>query len=59
MMTAEVQERLDPFDRRCREAADQLHSTVAALRQDGATWVQIGVVLGVTPQAVQQRFGAS
>jgi hypothetical protein len=56
MLTNEVMDRLHPIDQRSAELADELHNEVAALRNEGATWVQIGNVLGVTPQAVQQRF---
>lgn len=57
MMISEVQDRLEPVDTRNREMRDMLHSAVELLRLDGATWVQIGAVLGTSPQAAQQRFG--
>ena len=41
-----------------REQADVLQQQVAAAaRQAGASWTAIARVLGVTPQAVQQRHG--
>jgi len=39
-------------------AADRaLHEAVAAARANGRTWAEIGMVLGVTRQTAQQRFG--
>jgi hypothetical protein len=32
---------------------------VRAARSAGATWTSIALVLGVSPQAVQQRYGRS
>lgn len=29
---------------------------IRAARDDGATWHQVGLVFGITPQAAQQRF---
>jgi hypothetical protein len=34
-----------------------LHDAVRAARDDGATWADIGDVLGVSRQAAFQRFG--
>lgn len=56
MTQGEVEDRLACI---CAERVawdDKLHGAVAQCRGLGATWVQIGNVLGVTPQAVQQRF---
>ena len=40
------------------EAADaELHDAVAAARTAGRSWAQIGMVLGVTRQSAQERFG--
>lgn len=36
---------------------DLLAQTVAAARRDGHSWARIGAVLGLSRQAVQQRFG--
>ena len=38
-------------------AAAELHDAVAAARTAGRSWAQIGMVLGVTRQSGQQRFG--
>lgn len=43
--------------RRAIEA--QVLDSVASARRSGATWAQLGHVLGVTPQAVQKRYGGS
>jgi len=37
----------------------RLYGYVNVARQDGASWAEIGKVLGVTRQAAQKRFGAS
>lgn len=39
--------------------ADLLRQAVAAARAGGHSWAAIGAVLGMSRQAVQQRFGAS
>jgi len=40
------------------EAAEaELRDAVAAARATGRSWAQIGMVLGVTRQAAQERFG--
>lgn len=40
-------------------AAEQFRrSLVAVMREEGQTWQQIADTLGVTRQAVQQRYGA-
>ncbi len=36
-----------------------LRVSVAAARADGWRWDDVGMVLGVTKQAAQQRFGSS
>jgi hypothetical protein len=44
--------------RRTIDAHEQvLIECVASARASGATWEEIGVVLGTTAQAAQQRFG--
>lgn len=44
--------------RRLMETAESAQRTaVAAARANGATWEQIGIGLGVTRQAAQQRYG--
>jgi hypothetical protein len=40
-----------------QDAEEELRSAVAAARDAGDTWDMIGVALGVTRQAVFQRFG--
>lgn len=35
----------------------RLHGYVQVARRDGATWAEIGKVLGVTRQAAHNRFG--
>lgn len=35
----------------------RLHSYINMARQEGATWTEIGKVLGITKQAAQKRFG--
>jgi hypothetical protein len=39
-------------------ATAELQSAVSAARQTGRSWSEIGVVLGVSKQAAQQRFGS-
>ncbi len=39
------------------QAEQALAAAVHSARDQGATWEQIGVSLGVTAQAAQQRFG--
>jgi Flp pilus assembly protein TadD len=39
------------------EARDALHRAVREALDDGATWSDIGAVLGVSRQAAFQRFG--
>jgi hypothetical protein len=44
--------------RRRVEAADQaLREAVTQARRDGASWADVGAVLGITRQSAQQRFG--
>jgi len=38
-------------------AETELHKAVAASRAAGRSWAQIGMVLGVTRQSAQERFG--
>jgi hypothetical protein len=40
-----------------RELQERRHRHVMAARKLGASWVDIARVLGVSPQAVQQRYG--
>ncbi len=35
----------------------ELHDVVRAAREAGDSWLSIGMALGVTKQAAQQRFG--
>lgn len=39
------------------ETDELLHAAVVSARRAGCTWEQVGGVLGMTRQAVQQRFG--
>lgn len=56
---ADPLERLD-LVRQAREAADALEaSAVAAARDSGHTWAEIGDVYGLTKQGAQQRFRKS
>lgn len=41
-----------------RSVTRRLDRQVLAARAAGATWVDLGRVLGVSPQAVQQKYGA-
>ena len=41
-----------------RDAHEELHAAVRAARAAGDSWTVIGVALGVSKQAAQQRFGA-
>ena len=41
-----------------RLAESRLIDFVAAARQNGASWSQIGRAIGVSKQAAQQRYGA-
>ncbi len=41
-----------------REAEGELHAAVAASRASGRSWGHIGIVLGISKQAAQQRFGS-
>ncbi len=36
-----------------------IHTAVAGLRATGYSWAEIGIRLGITRQAAQQRFGLS
>ena len=40
------------------EAEDELRAAVAASRASGRSWGHIGIVLGISKQAAQQRFGS-
>jgi len=39
-----------------QDARSTIANIVAGLRRDGVSWQRIGVVLGMTRQAAQQRF---
>ncbi|MGA0895573.1 MAG: hypothetical protein ACO3S5_13195 [Ilumatobacteraceae bacterium] len=39
------------------ECERQLLESIARARVAGLTWVRIGTLLGVSPQAAQQRYG--
>jgi len=44
--------------RKYRVADDEmLHEAVAVARAGGRSWAEVGLVLGVTRQTAQQRFG--
>lgn len=43
-------------DASVRRAQDDLDGAVRRARNDGATWAQIGHVLGTSRQAAQMRF---
>jgi DNA-directed RNA polymerase specialized sigma24 family protein len=44
--------------RKQTEKADQaLRAAVTQARRDGASWADVGRVLGITRQTAQQRFG--
>lgn len=45
-------------ERATRTAEEELHRTVAAARAEGVSWTAIAGVLGVSRQAVAQRFSA-
>ncbi|MFN4002651.1 hypothetical protein [Microcella sp.] len=42
-----------------RDAEAELRAAVAASRASGRSWGYIGIVLGISKQAAQQRFGGS
>lgn len=42
-----------------RDAEAELRAAVAASRASGRSWGYIGLVLGISKQAAQQRFGGS
>ncbi len=42
-----------------RDAEAELRAAVAASRASGRSWGYIGLVLGISKQAAQQRFGAT
>lgn len=42
---------------RVREASAELREAVTTARAQGRSWAEIGVVLSITKQAAQQRFG--
>ncbi len=41
-----------------RTITDEIQDRVFDARAQGATWDDIGLVLGITKQAAQQRFGS-
>jgi hypothetical protein len=43
---------------RAEDAEQELTRAVAAARKQGRSWAAIGMVLGISRQAAQQRFGA-
>ncbi len=45
--------------RAVRDAEAELRAAVAASRASGRSWGYIGIVLGISKQAAQQRFGAA
>lgn len=57
----DVSERLDALAvavRRERLAIASRHAAARAARDAGATWTEIGRLLGVSAQAVQKRYGS-
>lgn len=54
-----AQERVDAIrlaERRVDEARAGLVETIAAARANGATWADLGKVLGISRQAAWERF---
>jgi hypothetical protein len=49
--------RIGSANENLREASTELRSAVKAARELGRSWAEIGVVLGISKQAAQQRFG--
>ena len=49
--------RVSAASKRLGLADAELRSAVTAARTVGRSWAEIGVVLGVSKQAAQQRFG--
>ena len=41
------------------DATERRTWAIGAARRAGVTWTQLGTVLGVSPQAVQKRYGHS
>jgi hypothetical protein len=56
MQQHEVNETLAEYEFRRHASEDALYDAVGRMRAQGATWLQIGNALGVTPQAAWQRF---
>lgn len=59
-LLAEVAEAADVLDAaiaRAQEAEEELRDAVRAARRGGEPWSAIGLVLGITRQSAQQRFG--
>jgi hypothetical protein len=56
MTQTEVNDRLLGALQDLQEAQDRMYDAVYGLRTRGATWTQLSIPLGVTPQAVQQRY---
>jgi len=50
---------LDHWLREQRKAEQQQRRLVRALRADGCPWSVIGLALGISKQAAQQRFGTT
>jgi hypothetical protein len=48
---------LSSFVSHLRNAEDAVEDAVQKARDEGASWSEIGVALGVTRQAAQQRYG--
>lgn len=52
----DARERLEVLDLLPATIKAATDTTVAELRNNKVTWAEIGTILGVSPQAAQQRF---
>jgi len=57
MTTSRILANVRSADEAARAAYEQLDKAVHLARIAGHTWAELGEVLGITRQAVQQRFG--
>jgi DNA-directed RNA polymerase specialized sigma24 family protein len=49
--------RIGAANENLRRVSTELRDAVSAARAHGRSWAEIGVVLGISKQAAQQRFG--